>query len=61
MNTRRLLLIAALAGLLVAYFALDLGRFLSIDYFKSQQETIEAWRARSRSRRACCSSSPTWP
>ena len=34
-----------LGGLLVAYFALDLGRFLSIDYFKSQQETIEAWRA----------------
>jgi uncharacterized membrane protein YdjX (TVP38/TMEM64 family) len=45
MKTQRLLLIAALAGLLVAYFALDLGRFLSIDYFKSQQEAIEAWRA----------------
>ncbi len=45
MTTRRLLLIAALAGLLIAYFALDLGRFLSIDYFKSQQEAIEAWRA----------------
>ena len=24
---------------------LDLGRFLSLDYFKSQQLTIEAWRA----------------
>jgi pyruvate/2-oxoglutarate dehydrogenase complex dihydrolipoamide dehydrogenase (E3) component/uncharacterized membrane protein YdjX (TVP38/TMEM64 family) len=45
MKTQRLLLIAALAGLLVAYFALDLGRFLSLDYFKTQQETIEAWRA----------------
>ena len=44
MNIRRLLLIAALAGLLVAYFALDLGRFLSIEHFKSQQEAIEAWR-----------------
>ena len=44
MNTRRLLLIAVLAGLLIAYFAFDLGRFLSIDYFKSQQEAIEAWR-----------------
>ncbi|MBE2257398.1 MAG: FAD-dependent oxidoreductase, partial [Rhodobacteraceae bacterium] len=44
MKTQRLLLIAALAGLLVAYFALDLGRFLSLDYFKTQQETIEAWR-----------------
>ena len=45
MNIRRLLLIAALAGLVLAYFALDLGRFLSLDYFKSQQLTIEAWRA----------------
>ena len=45
MTIRRLLLVAALAGLLLAYFALDLGRFLSLDYFKSQQLTIEAWRA----------------
>jgi uncharacterized membrane protein YdjX (TVP38/TMEM64 family)/thioredoxin reductase len=45
MTIRRLLLIAALAGLVLAYFALDLGRFLSLDYFKSQQLTIEAWRA----------------
>ncbi|HCZ15859.1 MAG TPA: pyridine nucleotide-disulfide oxidoreductase, partial [Candidatus Accumulibacter sp.] len=45
MNTRRLLLLAALAGLILAYFVLDLGRFLSLDYFKSQQQAIEAWRA----------------
>ena len=45
MNARRLLLLAALAGLLLAYFALDLGRYLSLDYFKSQQLAIEAWRA----------------
>ncbi|WP_291991741.1 bifunctional TVP38/TMEM64 family protein/FAD-dependent oxidoreductase [Candidatus Accumulibacter sp. ACC003] len=45
MNTRRLLVLAALAGLLLAFFALDLGRFLSLDYFKAQQEAIEAWRA----------------
>jgi pyruvate/2-oxoglutarate dehydrogenase complex dihydrolipoamide dehydrogenase (E3) component/uncharacterized membrane protein YdjX (TVP38/TMEM64 family) len=29
----------------IAYFSLDLGRFLSLDYFKSQQATVEAWRA----------------
>ncbi|MFZ4537399.1 FAD-dependent oxidoreductase [Propionivibrio sp.] len=45
MNSRRLLLILALTGVLVAYLALDLGRFLSLDYFKSQQAAIEGWRA----------------
>ncbi len=45
MNTRRLLLIAALGGLLLAYFGLDLGRFLSLDYFQSRQAAIEDWRA----------------
>ncbi|MCP5249893.1 MAG: FAD-dependent oxidoreductase [Candidatus Accumulibacter sp.] len=45
MNIRRLFVLAALAGLLLAYFAFDLGRFLSLDYFKGQQEAIEAWRA----------------
>ena len=45
MNIRRRLVLAALAGLLLAYFAFDLGRFLSLDYFKGQQEAIEAWRA----------------
>jgi len=45
MNIRRLLLLAALAALVLTYFGLDLGRFLSLDYFKSQQAAIEAWRA----------------
>ena len=45
MSTKRLLLIIALIGLIVAYFGFDLGRFLSLDYFKSQQEAIESWRA----------------
>ena len=42
MNIRRLLLLAALAALVLTYFGLDLGRFLSLDYFKSQQAAIEA-------------------
>ena len=45
MNARRLLLLGALAALLVTYFALDLGRFLSLDYFKGQQVAIESGRA----------------
>jgi pyruvate/2-oxoglutarate dehydrogenase complex dihydrolipoamide dehydrogenase (E3) component/uncharacterized membrane protein YdjX (TVP38/TMEM64 family) len=45
MKLRKSLLIAALLGVVIAYFSLDLGRFLSLDYFKSQQATVEAWRA----------------
>ena len=45
MNTRKLLLLLALAVLIGAFFALDLGRFFSLDYFKSQQTAIEAYRA----------------
>lgn len=45
MNAKRLLLITTLIGLLLAYFGFDLDRYLSLDYFKSQQVTVEAWRA----------------
>ena len=45
MNRYRILtvlLVVAAAGL---YFAFDLGRYLSLDGFKSQQAAIETWRA----------------
>ncbi|MEZ5581222.1 MAG: FAD-dependent oxidoreductase [Candidatus Competibacteraceae bacterium] len=45
MNLRKLLLIAALVLLVGAFFAFDLGRYLSLDFFKSQQAAIEAHRA----------------
>ncbi|WP_301102784.1 bifunctional TVP38/TMEM64 family protein/FAD-dependent oxidoreductase [Propionivibrio sp.] len=45
MNAQRLLLIAALLGLISSYFAFDLGHFLSLDYFKSRQAAIETWRS----------------
>jgi pyruvate/2-oxoglutarate dehydrogenase complex dihydrolipoamide dehydrogenase (E3) component/uncharacterized membrane protein YdjX (TVP38/TMEM64 family) len=45
MNTRKLLLLLTLAVLVGAFFAFDLGRFFSLDYFKSQQAAIEAYRA----------------
>ena len=45
MNARKLLLLLALAVSVGAFFAFDLGRFFSLDYFKSQQAAIEAWRA----------------
>ncbi|MDS4020626.1 MAG: FAD-dependent oxidoreductase [Candidatus Competibacter sp.] len=44
MNLRKLLLLLVLALLAGAFFAFDLGRFFSLDYFKSQQAAIEAWR-----------------
>lgn len=45
MTHRRLMLIAALLGAAIAYYSFDLGRYLSLEYFKSQQAVIETWRA----------------
>jgi pyruvate/2-oxoglutarate dehydrogenase complex dihydrolipoamide dehydrogenase (E3) component/uncharacterized membrane protein YdjX (TVP38/TMEM64 family) len=44
MNTRKLLLLLTLALLVSAFFVFDLGRFFSLDYFKSQQAAMEAYR-----------------
>jgi len=43
MNRSRWLLLVAIAALLVAFFAFDLGRYFSIDAFKSQQAAIDAY------------------
>ncbi|MDO8789877.1 MAG: FAD-dependent oxidoreductase [Sulfuritalea sp.] len=45
MTRRRLILLVALLAAGAAFIALDLGRYLNLDYFKSQQAAIEAWRA----------------
>ncbi|MFO7640046.1 MAG: TVP38/TMEM64 family protein, partial [Candidatus Competibacteraceae bacterium] len=45
MNKRKFLLLLTLAVLIGAFFAFDLGRFFSLDYFKSQQAAIETYRA----------------
>ncbi|MDQ5907913.1 MAG: hypothetical protein QG599_3 [Pseudomonadota bacterium] len=44
MNPRKLLLIVAIAILVGVFFAFDLGRFFSLDFVKSQQAAIDAWR-----------------
>jgi pyruvate/2-oxoglutarate dehydrogenase complex dihydrolipoamide dehydrogenase (E3) component/uncharacterized membrane protein YdjX (TVP38/TMEM64 family) len=44
-NPRKLLLLLVIAVLASAFFAIDLGRYFSLDYFKSQQAAIEAYRA----------------
>ncbi|HRE13932.1 MAG TPA: FAD-dependent oxidoreductase [Usitatibacteraceae bacterium] len=43
MKASRLLVVVAIAAAVAAFFAFDLGRFLSLDYVKSQQEAIAAY------------------
>ncbi len=43
MKRNRLALIVAIAALIGAFFAFDLQRYFSIDYFKAQQAAIEAY------------------
>ena len=45
MPARKLLFLLALSLLVGAFFVFDLGRFFSLDYFRSQQAAIEACRA----------------
>ncbi len=44
-QTKRWALLAALALAVVAFFALGLQRYLSLEFIKSQQGQLEAWRA----------------
>ena len=44
MNARKVLLILALAVFIGAFFAFDLGRFFSLDFVKSRQAAIDAYR-----------------
>ena len=43
MKPGRIALLALVAALVAAYFAFDLGRFLSLEYFKSQQAAFETF------------------
>ncbi len=45
MTRSRLLLLAVLIAAVAAFVGLDLGRYLTLEFFKSQQSAIEAWRA----------------
>jgi pyruvate/2-oxoglutarate dehydrogenase complex dihydrolipoamide dehydrogenase (E3) component/uncharacterized membrane protein YdjX (TVP38/TMEM64 family) len=42
MNKSKLIVVLAVIALVAAFFAFDLGRFLSLDYIKSQQAAITA-------------------
>ncbi len=43
MNWKKGTLILIIALLVVAFFALDLGSYLNLDYIKSQQQALEQW------------------
>lgn len=43
MNKGKLLLLVVVAALIAAFFVFDLGRYLSLDFFKSQQAAIDAY------------------
>ena len=45
MNARKLLVVGLVIAAVAAFFAFDLGQYLKLDFFKSQQAVIEAWRA----------------
>ena len=41
----RLLLILLIITLMGAWFTFDLGQFLTLEYFKGQQASVEAWQS----------------
>jgi pyruvate/2-oxoglutarate dehydrogenase complex dihydrolipoamide dehydrogenase (E3) component/uncharacterized membrane protein YdjX (TVP38/TMEM64 family) len=43
MNRHKILLLIAIATAVVLFFALDLGHYLSLEFFKSQQAAIDAY------------------
>ncbi len=45
MSRSRIAVLVVVLLLVSAFFAFDLGRFLSLDYFRSQQAALEEWRA----------------
>ncbi|MBI4988835.1 MAG: FAD-dependent oxidoreductase [Rhodocyclales bacterium] len=45
MNARKLLVVALVIAAIAAFFVFDLGQYLKLDFFKSQQAAIDSWRA----------------
>jgi pyruvate/2-oxoglutarate dehydrogenase complex dihydrolipoamide dehydrogenase (E3) component/uncharacterized membrane protein YdjX (TVP38/TMEM64 family) len=44
LSVRKLGLLAVIVGAIALFFAFDLGQYLSLEWMKSQQTVIEAWR-----------------
>ena len=43
MNKTKIIVVLAIVATVIAFFAFDLGRYFSLDYFKSQQAAIAAY------------------
>ena len=43
MSTRKILVVAVIVALIIAFFASDLGQYFSLEYFKAQQANIMAY------------------
>ena len=43
MTKSRLIVLLVIVALIAAFFAFDLGRFFSLDFFKAQQASIAGW------------------
>ena len=46
MNKKKIILVLTLAALIAAYFVLGLNRYLTLEFFKSQQAAVDAYVAR---------------
>ena len=47
-SSSRLVLVVVLVALIVAFFAFDLGQYLTLDYLKARQRSFEAFYAEHR-------------
>ncbi|WP_299195933.1 bifunctional TVP38/TMEM64 family protein/FAD-dependent oxidoreductase [uncultured Amphritea sp.] len=43
MNRKKIILIVIIAALISAFFLLDLGSYLNLEYVKSQQDSLQSW------------------
>ncbi|MDX2422819.1 MAG: FAD-dependent oxidoreductase [Amphritea sp.] len=43
MNSKKIILIVVIAALIGAFFLLDLGSYLNLEYIKTQQDNLQSW------------------
>ncbi|WP_417222906.1 FAD-dependent oxidoreductase [Amphritea sp.] len=43
MNSKKIILIVVIAALIGAFFLLDLGSYLNLEYIKTQQDSLQSW------------------
>ena len=63
MRTGKIVLLLVVAALVAAFFAFDLGHYLTLEFFRSQRDAIEAYHDahHARSIAAALPAITTWP